>query len=97
MLSDLTNFFDETPETCVLNSLSTRIIQKNQIIMTGAVILTLLLSCNFSQADSLSSVTRNSGFEYSPFSANSLSIAALAASSAACRKASGSITPSASS
>ena len=28
-LSDLNNLFDESPDTCVLNSLSTRITQKN--------------------------------------------------------------------
>ena len=33
MLSDLTNLFYESPETCVLKSLSISITQKNQIIM----------------------------------------------------------------
>ena len=44
MLSDLTNLFDESSETCVLKSLSTVLHKKTQIIMTGAVFLTLLLS-----------------------------------------------------
>ena len=43
MLFDLTNLFDESPKACVLKSLSTSITQKTQIIMTGAVFLTLLL------------------------------------------------------
>ena len=44
MFSDLTDLFAETPETCVLKSLSTSTTQKTLIIMTGAVFLTLLLS-----------------------------------------------------
>ena len=44
-VSDLTNPFGESPETCVLKSLSTSIIpKKTQMFMTGAIFLTLLLS-----------------------------------------------------
>jgi len=44
MFSNLTNLFDESPETCVLNSLSSSRTQKTQIILTGDVFLTLLMS-----------------------------------------------------
>jgi len=44
MFSNLSNLFDESPETCVLKSLSTSRTQKTQIIMAGDVFLTLLMS-----------------------------------------------------
>jgi len=50
MFSNLTNLFDESPEICILKSLSTVSHKKTQIIMTSAVFLTLLLSWTFKQS-----------------------------------------------
>ncbi len=49
MLSDLTNLFDESLETCVSKSLSTSVTQKNQIIMTIAVFFNSFNEINFSK------------------------------------------------
>jgi len=48
MLSDLTNLFDESPETCVLKSLSTSITQKNSNHHDWCCIFKSFTELNFS-------------------------------------------------
>ncbi|SVD47730.1 uncharacterized protein METZ01_LOCUS400584 [marine metagenome] len=48
MFSDLTNLFDESPETCVLKSLSTSITQKNSNHHDWCCIFNSFTELNFS-------------------------------------------------
>jgi len=48
MFSDLTNLFDESPETCVLKSLSTSITQKNSNHHDWYCIINPFTELNFS-------------------------------------------------